>query len=181
MSRPQGSTMTDSRLNSIHLESLRREEFRRARDSLLGAVGEQTRRAEQVVRNPNAPGSNTLLHKFSNRIPAGLDYVIMDKETAYPLKVGINTVGRLSDNDVAIPDPYLSRRHCAILVHATGDCEVHDVASKNGTYVNGRKIDGPTKLTSGDEIRMCDRQYIFLRRADLDEGEVRPSERTLAD
>ena len=38
------------------------------------------------------------------------------------------------------------------LVHAANFCEVHDVASRNGTLVNGRKIAGPTRLRSGDEI-----------------------------
>ena len=93
----------------------------------------------------------------------------MDKEAVYHLKLGVNTIGRLSDNDVVIPDPFLSRRHPAILIHTDEKCELHDVASKNGTYVNGRKIDGPTRLNSGDEIRMCDRQYIFVRKADLQE------------
>ena len=42
------------------------------------------------------------------------------KEYIYPLKVGINTVGRSPDNDVVVQDCYISRRHCAILVH-TGE------------------------------------------------------------
>ena len=162
--------MNDSRLNSVHLDALRREEFRRARDKMLGAVGEQTRRGENGVR-PGEHGS-TLAHSFGERMPPGLDFVLIDKEVVYQLRLGVNTIGRLSDNDVAIPDPYLSRRHCAILVHANGDCEVYDVASKNGTCVNGKKVDGPTRLNSGDEIRMCDRVYLFLRRTDLDNDEA---------
>jgi hypothetical protein len=165
---------SEPRLDSVHLDTLRREEFRRVRESLLGAVGEQTRRGEALPQptGDKTDAGSTLFHKFADRIPAGLDFVILDKEKVYQLKIGVNTVGRLSDNDVPIPDPYLSRRHCAILVHAAGNCEIYDVASKNGTFVNGTRIEGRTPLSSGDEIRMCDRQYIFLRREELDEGPV---------
>jgi FHA domain-containing protein len=163
---------SESRLDSVHLDTLRREEFRRARESLLGAVGEQTRRGEVPQPGEKTDGGSTLFHKFADRIPPGLDFVILDKEKVYQLKVGVNTIGRLSDNDVPIADPYLSRRHCAILVHAAGHCEIYDVASKNGTFVNGARIEGRTALSSGDEIRMCDRQYIFLRRENLDEDEL---------
>lgn len=159
--------MKDPHLDSVHLDTLRREEFRRARESLLGAVGEQTRRGTPVVSPDKTEDKSTLFHKLDDRIPPGLDYVIVDKESVYQLKIGVNTVGRLSDNDVPIPDPYLSRRHCAILIHAAGHCEIYDVASKNGTFVNGLRIEGRIALKSGDEIRMCDRQYIFLRREEL--------------
>jgi hypothetical protein len=173
---------SESRLDSVHLDTLRREEFRRARESLLGAVGEQTRRGA-VLQPPGdkTDAGSTLFHKFADRIPAGLDFVILDKEKVYQLKIGVNTVGRLSDNDVPIADPYLSRRHCAILVHAAGNCEIYDVASKNGTFVNGTRIEGRTPLSSGDEIRMCDRQYIFLRREELKEDDPLSGGRTHVD
>lgn len=168
--------MSDPHLDSVHLEALRREEFRQARESLLNAVGQETRRAAEIKREleASAPAhSRTLLHSLSERIPPAYEFALMDKDHVYPLKVGLNTIGRLSDNDVIIPDPYLSRRHCAILVHASERCELHDVASKNGTFLNGKKIVSATLLQSGDEIRMCDRQFIFVRRSDLpSEAEV---------
>jgi pSer/pThr/pTyr-binding forkhead associated (FHA) protein len=56
----------------------------------------------------------------------------------------------------------VSRRHCAILVHLTTGCELHDTASKNGTFLNGNRLAGPTRLSPGDEIRMCDRHLVFF-------------------
>jgi pSer/pThr/pTyr-binding forkhead associated (FHA) protein len=38
------------------------------------------------------------------------------------------------------------------------------VASKNGTLVNGHKINGPTRLKPGDRITLCSRQLVFLIR-----------------
>jgi hypothetical protein len=161
--------MVDPRLNSVHLEAPRRQEFRRAREALLGARGLQTVMAE----NGPAPGDgpNTLVQAppTPGTAPPGLKFWLVDRDYIYPLKVGLNTIGRCPDNDVVIPDAYVSRRHCAILVHSDHHVELHDVASKNGTFLNGRKLTGPTRLQSGDEIQMCDRRLVFLCRADQPE------------
>ena len=76
--------------------------------------------------------------------------------------VGLNSVGRLPDNDVVIDDATVSRRHCAIVVHSDMSIEIHDVASKNGTLVNGTKLAGPTRLRDGDEIGLSERRLTFL-------------------
>jgi pSer/pThr/pTyr-binding forkhead associated (FHA) protein len=154
----------DHHLNSIHLESPRREEFRKARARLLDACGDQTR---YVINNPEAVSSSptdskTIIQNLENRLPKGVSYALMDKDAVYPLKVGLNTIGRLPDNDVVLQDAFVSRRHCAILVHAGNGCELHDVASKNGTFLNNSRIPGPVPLKSGDEIRLCDRKLVFI-------------------
>src|SRR4051812_8500003 len=132
--------MTDGRLNSVHLESPRRQEFRVARDVLLHARGGETVAAEQHHLAALAEGSPTAVQRQGGT-PAVARFVLMDSDYVYPLKVGLNTIGRMPDNDVVIQDAYVSRRHCAVLVHLTGDrCELHDVASKNGTLLNGQKI-----------------------------------------
>jgi pSer/pThr/pTyr-binding forkhead associated (FHA) protein len=95
----------------------------------------------------------------------------------HPLKVGLNTVGRLPDNDVVIADLHVSRRHCAVLVHSNYTCEVHDTASKNGTYLNGQLVTAPTRLKPGDEIRMCDLRLTFLSAGAPAGGEV-PGQQT---
>lgn len=129
---------------------------------LLNACGSHTR-ALQFQDGPAASGDDgrTIIQQLIDKAPPHVDHWLMDKEGIYPLRVGVNTVGRLPDNDVVIHGPYVSRRHCAILVHAAEGCELHDIASKNGTYLNGRPLAGPTPLASGDEIRMCDRQLVF--------------------
>jgi pSer/pThr/pTyr-binding forkhead associated (FHA) protein len=52
-----------------------------------------------------------------------------------------------------IEDSELSRRHAAVRPVGEG-YEVEDLGSLNGTYVNGRRIDGPTRLAGGDEIKL---------------------------
>jgi hypothetical protein len=158
--------MTDPRLNSVHLESPRRQVFRQARDMLLSARGMQTVAAENLeAAAPPSSSPHTMVLHAESQPPPGLRFWLVDREFLYPLKVGLNTIGRAPENDVVIQDAYVSRRHCAILVHAGDSCELHDIASKNGTFVNGRKLAGPTPLAAGDEIRMCDRQFVFMTRS----------------
>ena len=77
---------------------------------------------------------------------------------------------------MVVQDCYISRRHCAILVHSGEGCELHDTASKNGTFVNGQRIPGPTRLNPGDEIRLCDRQLIFMSKdAEADSPQHSPT------
>jgi len=172
--------MTDPRLNSIHLDAPRREEFRQAREVLLRARGSQTITAEKLPLSGHVSEVyQTAIQQINKPSLRGVKHVLMDKEYVYPLRVGLNTVGRMPDNDVVVEDPYVSRRHCAILVHAANFCEVHDVASRNGTLVNGRKIAGPTRLRTGDEITMCDKLLIFMTRPEDDE--VSRSGATLAE
>ncbi len=54
---------------------------------------------------------------------------------------------------VTIDDPELSRRHAAVRP-IEGGYEVEDLGSLNGTFVNGRRIEGPTKLSGGDTIKL---------------------------
>jgi hypothetical protein len=164
--------MTDPRLNSIHLELPRRQEFRAAREALLHARGNNTLCFENQGGFAGPLANNlTAVEKLAG--PArgtSAQFVLMDRDYVYPLKVGLNTIGRMPDNDVVVEDAYVSRRHCAVLVHLNSSCELHDVASKNGTLLNGRKIEGPTRIKPGDEIQMCNRKLVFMNSAGAEES-----------
>jgi DNA-binding winged helix-turn-helix (wHTH) protein len=71
----------------------------------------------------------------------------------YTLRAGGQTVGRDRSADVRIDALSISR------VHARLTCEgatatIEDVGSKNGSWVNGAKVDGSTGLEDGDEVRL---------------------------
>ena len=64
------------------------------------------------------------------------------------------TIGRLSDNDIAIQDDSLiSRHHLKITCDDSGIFRIADLNSKNGTYVNGRKITAEVILSSRDVVK----------------------------
>ena len=61
-------------------------------------------------------------------------------------------LGRSATNDLSFPeDNGLSRQHLVFQQDAEG-WQVVDVGSKNGTVVNGQRIDCPTRLKAGDQI-----------------------------
>jgi FHA domain len=155
--------MMDPRLNSVHLEAPRRQDFRRAREALLDARGYQTLEAELGDDDSDSSPSQTLIQKSVLSHPSKrLHCWLADDQFIYPLKVGLNTVGRSADNDIVLPDCCISRRHCAILVHLQNGCELHDTASKNGVFLNGDKLVHPAPLKPGDFIRICDRRFVFV-------------------
>src|SRR5262245_36100327 len=154
--------MSDPRFNSIHLDTNpRREEFRRARARLFGSCGSQTIAVDRERLIDEGDGQPHTISQHLSEKPTDLKYWLVDKDGMYPLKAGVNSVGRMPDNDVVIADASVSRRHCAILVHVSRGCELHDTASKNGTFLNGSRIEGPTRLVCGDEIKMCDHTVVF--------------------
>ncbi|MDP6605620.1 MAG: FHA domain-containing protein [Dehalococcoidia bacterium] len=67
-----------------------------------------------------------------------------------PLLPGSVVVGRVSACDVVLTDSGVSREHARIEVDESG-VTIHDLKSRNGTWVNGEQTDG-VKLEPGDEI-----------------------------
>jgi ABC transport system ATP-binding/permease protein len=56
--------------------------------------------------------------------------------------------GRLAE------DGRISRRHARLSKGEDGRIVVEDLGSANGTFLNGRRIGGPTAVSAGDEIRL---------------------------
>ena len=62
-------------------------------------------------------------------------------------------VGRSGEADLSLGDRYLSRRHARLFVVGRR-LMVEDLGSRNGTAVNGRRIEQPTPVRVGDQIRI---------------------------
>lgn len=62
----------------------------------------------------------------------------------------VKTVGRASRADFIVDAPLVSRLHCRLTAGAA-DLEVVDLASTNGTYVNGERVDRAI-LKPGDRL-----------------------------
>ena len=54
-------------------------------------------------------------------------------------------IGRSSTADLPLSDPFLSRQHARLLLTDDG-LSIEDLGSRNGTFVNGVKLDGPMSL-----------------------------------
>ena len=60
-------------------------------------------------------------------------------------------IGRDPGSDVVLRDPEVSRRH-ARFESRNGVVFVSDLASRNGSFLNGRRIAEPVAVRSGDAI-----------------------------
>jgi DNA-binding response OmpR family regulator len=69
------------------------------------------------------------------------------------------TIGRWDDNDVTIPDRWISRHHAEIQRQGTRYILI-DLDSKNGTYLNGQRVTQPVALEDGDEIQVAPRYQL---------------------
>jgi pSer/pThr/pTyr-binding forkhead associated (FHA) protein len=67
---------------------------------------------------------------------------------------GVIGIGREPDNTIAITDDtYLSGHHAKVSV-AGGQVIVDDLASRNGTYLNGSRITDSRSVKVGDRIQI---------------------------
>ncbi len=62
-------------------------------------------------------------------------------------------VGRSTLCDVTIADRFLSRRHARIF-NSGEEWRIEDLGSRNGTFVNGRRVEQPTTIQAGDVIAL---------------------------
>ncbi len=93
-------------------------------------------------------------------VPPGGTYTLIRHSDGrrYELRTGINSLGRFPNNDIIVKLADVSRRHCVIVVHATGGCEVHDTASWNGVWLNDRRV-GVAHFLPGDVMRVATELY----------------------
>jgi hypothetical protein len=145
-------------LSGDHLGGSRQETFREVCADALNACGDLSRAGDH--RPPKTTG-----------LPVETRFVLVEDEHVFPLHVGLNTLGRLPDNDVPIAEEHVSRRHCVITIHSSGAAEISDLASRNGTILNGTKIEGTVPLMPGDEIQLYTRCLVFQSLNGQEEGE----------
>lgn len=62
-------------------------------------------------------------------------------------------IGRQEEADIYLESLAVSRHHARLLRH-DGEYFVEDVGSSNGTFVNGRRISGPTSLAVGATLQI---------------------------
>jgi signal transduction histidine kinase/ActR/RegA family two-component response regulator len=84
---------------------------------------------------------------------------------------GVATIGRSPDATVMVDDPGVSRLHVRVRLGQAGGFEVEDLGSKNGTFLNGARIEHAL-ANLGDKIRVGPRVVFTLASFDLVEEQV---------
>lgn len=70
----------------------------------------------------------------------------------YDLAKSVLVLGREVKNDIVIDDSEISRQHVRLTEQPEGGWQVEDLASTNGTFVNGERLTGPRLLKPGDVL-----------------------------
>ena len=87
-----------------------------------------------------------------------LCYVADKKEVTHQMKTGVLdrtcTIGRSVSCTIPLTEGLVSRTNSTI-IHWDGEFVLRDSGSKNGTFLNGKKIEF-AKLKAGDVIRIGD-------------------------
>ena len=97
-------------------------------------------------------------------LPAGSALLVVKRGpnagSRFLLDQSSTSAGRHPDSDIFLDDVTVSRRHAEFRME-TGEFQVVDVGSLNGTYVNREPVDTAT-LTSGDEVQIGKFRLVFL-------------------
>jgi DNA-binding winged helix-turn-helix (wHTH) protein len=89
----------------------------------------------------DGPGVDRADHRVAN-------YVVTRGRRQFVLDRGQNLLGRDPDATVYIDHPSVSRRHARVSIDSAR-AVVEDLKSRNGTFLDGRKIEIPTEIRDG--------------------------------
>jgi pSer/pThr/pTyr-binding forkhead associated (FHA) protein len=113
------------------------------------ALEQLTSEERSVISQLNPESAMLIIHRGPNR---GERFLLDSPETS---------IGRSGENDVALDDVTVSRKHANIR-RAGERFELIDLGSLNGTYVNNNSIARAT-LSSGDEIQFGKFHMLFVQ------------------
>jgi pSer/pThr/pTyr-binding forkhead associated (FHA) protein len=75
------------------------------------------------------------------------------------------TIGRATGADFILDESLISRVHCRVEVNISGDLDITDLGSTNGTFVNGNRITA-ARLVPGDRFTVGRVELIALKDQD---------------
>lgn len=153
--------MTDSVLDILKLALLALLYLFFAR--VVWAVWSEVRPAEARSAEPAQPGilsgaaAGSIHSPLRQRTGTPTKLVIIEpkkrKGSTFDIE-GVVGIGRESDNTIMIAgDAFVSSYHARVWA-ADGEVLIDDRGSKNGTYVNGTRLDGQKPLHTGDRIQI---------------------------
>jgi len=95
-------------------------------------------------------------------------------QKAFSVASDTTIIGRRHDCDLCIPLMVVSKRHCQLNLNKEA-VKIRDLDSRNGTFLNGKRID-ETTVQAGDYIRIG--PLTFLLQIDGEPEQIVPPKRT---
>lgn len=127
------------------------EKMAHLQEKMLGRQNKlAAKRADILKEIPTGPVDAASLQPAAVQIRNRVVNIPLDAELA---------IGKLPDNDLPIVELGISRRHAKIRPER-GGYMLYDLASSNGTFVNGKRIT-KTALRNGDVIKIGPESLVF--------------------
>lgn len=106
------------------------------------------------IQPRNGPSPNSVLIFLRDDSEAGTwrKFALLGRKTR---------IGRDMENDIVLSHPSVSRFHAEILSDDSGKFTLSDNGSRNGVFLNGRRIQGRAVLQEKDVIRIANHVLIF--------------------
>ena len=112
------------------------------------------RMAPHRLKEGLVPGDTGIFLRIEEGLGAGQTINLSDG--------GVYLIGR-ENADVALQDDKVSRKHAEVGIYGPGAYVLRDLASTNGTFVNGRRVSEKVKLKHWDLIRIGDTLIRFAQ------------------
>ena len=91
--------------------------------------------------------------------PTASDAWLLGSTAELALRPGENILGREGEG-IVVKSSTVSRRHARLIVDVNG-ARLEDLGSKNGTFVNDRRVAGPMPIVDGDQVRIGSLLFTF--------------------
>jgi chromosome segregation ATPase len=161
----------DSRSSAIHAllgELARKSEQIDSINEIEQVVHDIDDRMSSRLGNESAPGEPSmeshvvLAGDDTERVSRVMIGNIGKQELRFPLFKDRVTIGRTSENDIRIKTSFVSRRHAVVLTE-DGFTRVIDSGSRNGLFVNSRRVKDHL-LSNGDIVTIGDARLRYVER-----------------
>lgn len=125
---------------------------------------------------PGEPAADGRAEHSARERPLFPRYSVTAGKQEFLLNSADTVLGREPSAGVYIDHPSVSRRHARISIESQG-AMLQDLGSRNGTFLNGRRIDGPAKIRHHDIIGLGPITLVFhVARAPASTQSMTPGE-----
>jgi SARP family transcriptional regulator, regulator of embCAB operon len=158
----QAEALAKSRLlRKILDDDLGLQPGRRIQDLEERILRQQPLDVKQIARDSAIETLTSAGHSLT-RTESPVSAYLVDTAIAvrHPITSGLTKIGRLADNDIALPDRAVGRHHGAIVDTGAGYLMV-DMHSRNGIQVDGQRVNTTAPLVDGSHIAIGQYRFTF--------------------
>jgi len=103
-----------------------------------------------------------------NGLDPRMSLIAADGSVVYTLRRRLTRIGRNMENDIVLDSDRVSRYHAEI-VREGDDISIVDKGSRNGVWVNRRRVNESATINSGDKVRVGRQEFTFVLKEDVKE------------